>query len=81
MFVLVDVAVNPYELCPSCLQICVSSRHCQYGGDDEYYLQVRQAGTLAHEEENEEKQTEHTKETLHATPCCVHMFMFQPSSR
>ena len=54
---------NIYPICSVIPLWC--RRHCQYGGDDEYYVHVRETGNLRHENTNTEEHVEQTQDT----PC------------
>lgn len=68
-------STNDKCICDSCLP-WTSSRRCQYGGDDEYYIQVRESGNVQQEKIKTEQEEEITKETLHhpTPPFNVHNF-------
>ena len=38
-------------------------RHCKYGGDDEYYIEVRETGNIGQEKVNTESHEETTQDT------------------
>ena len=40
-------------------------RHCQYGGEDEYYVQVRETGNMTQENIHSEQTTERTQDREH----------------
>ena len=47
------------------------SRRCKYGGEDEYYIEVRETGNRQQEKLNQEQTVETTQETFIPFPLCL----------